>query len=336
MRHSFPFSRAPLLRGDIVDVLSVAEIAATLDAQGKLDGLPFMPEMARHCGGRFKVHRRATKTCVEGLGLRRMHDTVLLEDLRCDGSSHDGCQRGCLMFWKDAWLRKVPADDAGSTPSADELSAFEHDHLTSQLPTRAGKLYVCQSTALASATHDIRSWDIRHLVRELVDGELTLAHFIRIIGLAAVNKVRQALKLREIGSLHGPSPKNPKGNLDLTSGERVAVKSSAEITATLDPTGRNAGLTFEPDMAMCTGHEYEVDAPVKRIILEQTGEMRQLTNTVTLKGVVCTGLCAKNCPRANPIFWRESWLRRLDPAAAPSAAAEAPPVTVRSHEKASA
>jgi hypothetical protein len=336
MWHSFPFSRAPLLRGNIVDVRSMAEIAATLDAQGKLDGLPFMPEMARHCGGRFKVHRRATKTCVEGLGLRRMHDTVLLEDLRCDGSSHDGCQRGCLMFWKDAWLRKVPADGADlSTPPADDLSAIEHEHLTSQLPTRAGKLYVCQSTALASATHDIRSWDISHLVRELIDGELTTAHFVRIVALAAVNKVRQALKLRDIGSLHGPSPKNPKGNLNLTSGERVAVKSSAEITATLDPTGRNAGLTFEPDMALCTGHNYEVDAPVNRIILEQTGEMRQLTSTVTLKGVVCTGLCAKNCPRANPIFWRESWLRRLDPEA-PSAVGNATSVTVRSDEKAPA
>ena len=43
--------------------------------------------------------------------------------------------------------------------------------------------------------------------------------------------------------------------------------------------------------------QHEVEAPVNRIILEKTGEMRELTHTVTLKGVVCTGLCSKNCPQ---------------------------------------
>jgi hypothetical protein len=40
--------------------------------------------------------------------------------------------------------------------------------------------------------------------------------------------------------------------------------------------------------------------------------MVQLTNTVALEGVVCQGLCAKNCPRANYLYWRESWLRRVE------------------------
>jgi hypothetical protein len=33
-----------------------------------------------------------------------MTDTVHLSDLRCDGSAHAGCQAGCLLFWKEAWL----------------------------------------------------------------------------------------------------------------------------------------------------------------------------------------------------------------------------------------
>ena len=41
---------------------------------------------------------------------------------------------------------------------------------------------------------------------------------------------------------------------------------------------------------------------MQRIILEETGQMASLKNTVTLKGVVCQGTCAKNCPRSNPLY----------------------------------
>src|SRR5665647_3261100 len=92
-------------RGDVVAVRSLGEILATIDADAKLDGLPFMPEMVACCGKTFRVFRRAEKTCVEGIGIRSMQHTVFLEGQRCDGSAHDGCQRGCLFFWNEAWLR---------------------------------------------------------------------------------------------------------------------------------------------------------------------------------------------------------------------------------------
>ena len=41
-----------------------------------------MPEMVPHCGRRFRVYRRAEKTCVEGIGIQRMRNTVFLEGLR--------------------------------------------------------------------------------------------------------------------------------------------------------------------------------------------------------------------------------------------------------------
>ena len=43
-------SGKPLRPGDVVEVRPAAEILATLDADGALDGMPFMPEMARVCG----------------------------------------------------------------------------------------------------------------------------------------------------------------------------------------------------------------------------------------------------------------------------------------------
>ena len=45
-----------------------------------------------------------------------MRDTVYLEDLRCDGSGHGGCQAGCRIYWKEAWLRRVDGEPVASTP----------------------------------------------------------------------------------------------------------------------------------------------------------------------------------------------------------------------------
>jgi len=104
---------AKLRPGDLVEVRTKAEILATLDEQGRLDGLPFMPEMFAFCGKRFQVFKRAHKTCdtVFPVRGRRMKDAVHLET-RCDGAAHGGCQAGCLLFWKTAWLRKVDAHSA--------------------------------------------------------------------------------------------------------------------------------------------------------------------------------------------------------------------------------
>ena len=40
-----------LRAGEWVEVLSAPEILATLDDKHELDGLPFMPEMLKYCGG---------------------------------------------------------------------------------------------------------------------------------------------------------------------------------------------------------------------------------------------------------------------------------------------
>ncbi len=83
-----------LRHGDVVEVKSAAEILSTLDEQAALDGLPFMPEQVQYCGRRVVVDKRADKICdtIHYTGSRRLPDAVLLVDLRCDGSRHDGCQ----------------------------------------------------------------------------------------------------------------------------------------------------------------------------------------------------------------------------------------------------
>jgi hypothetical protein len=70
--------------GDVVEVLSLEEIAATLDEHGGYESLPFTAEMRQFCGRRFRVFKRADKICVETtyfLALRRMRDAVTLEEV---------------------------------------------------------------------------------------------------------------------------------------------------------------------------------------------------------------------------------------------------------------
>ena len=97
--------------GELIEVRREAEILATLDENGELDGLPFMPEMLAWCGRRLRVDKLALKLCdtIEWTGMYRIRDAVHLEMSRCDGQAHGGCQAGCSIYWKEAWLKRIPA-----------------------------------------------------------------------------------------------------------------------------------------------------------------------------------------------------------------------------------
>jgi hypothetical protein len=95
-------------KGDLVEVLSNKEISCTLDQNGTLEGLPFLPEMNKFCGRRFQVLKQVKKVLVEGeQEMRQIRDTVILVGVFCDGEAHGGCQRCCPILWKEAWLREV-------------------------------------------------------------------------------------------------------------------------------------------------------------------------------------------------------------------------------------
>jgi hypothetical protein len=106
-----------LRRGDLVEVKAPEEILETLDSEGTLARLPFMPEMLEYCGRRFRVYRRVVKTCSYGVSstMRAFpdDDVVILEGMRCDGAAHDGCQKACTIYWKEGWLRNVNGAGAG-------------------------------------------------------------------------------------------------------------------------------------------------------------------------------------------------------------------------------
>lgn len=98
--------------GELVEVKSEAEIRSTLDLHGRLRGLAFLQGMIPCCGRRFRVYKRLELLFWEESGRqRRMKNTVLLAGSICDGAGI-GCDRSCLYFWREAWLRRVPEEPA--------------------------------------------------------------------------------------------------------------------------------------------------------------------------------------------------------------------------------
>jgi hypothetical protein len=92
--------------------------------------------------------------------------------------------------------------------------------------------------------------------------------------------------------------------LQLRPGEWVQVK-----LETLDEDGRNMGLMWMPSMSRFCGRRLRVFKRVERIVLEGTGQIRDLRNTVLLEGAICQG--KYGCDRSCFHFWREVWLERV-------------------------
>jgi hypothetical protein len=332
--------------GEHVQVKSAEEILATLDERGELDSLPFMPEMLRFCGKRFRVYRRADKACdtIDWSTLRRMDNAVHLAELRCDGSAHGGCQAGCLLYWKEAWLER--ATDGGDVARAveDEPSAADVSPAAAlavlEPHTRSGiedgeTIYSCQATQLKHATpSELPWWQPAQYVRDIRSGNATPGRVIRGLVIGFFNKLQQANTrfLPRYTLIHGGNEypflrgrargERSADRLNLQPGELVEVKSKDEILETLDERDYTRGLRFDREMLHYCGRRGRVLRRVERIINEKTGKMLPInSDCIIIDGFICTGNYHRMCPRSIYPYWRESWLRRVDPATPPTAPA---------------
>jgi hypothetical protein len=169
--------------GDWVVVRSKEEILATLDKNGRLEGLPFMPEMFEYCGRRVRISSSAHKTCgpIQGRYFALQTKDLVHLGYRCNGKAHDGCQNGCQIFWHTAWLRHADADAAAPTANGQSGCTQADVVAATRVPDLDGaKRYSCQATALTSYAHPLRWWDARtywmsyqtrnHTLRELLNG----------------------------------------------------------------------------------------------------------------------------------------------------------------------
>jgi hypothetical protein len=287
-----------------------------------------MAEMLDWCGKSFRVERRATKACVDveppEHGNRRFpgDDVVLLDAPRCDGAAHDGCRRRCKVFWKEAWLR--PAGVGAPPPSL----PLGHEELAARTRKMEDeRRYFCQSTQLRRATAPFpgnqKAWRIRVAARELRDGDRTLREMAGFTGVWL--KFKALRRIHGPDWLRGPHERAPIVALGLQPGERVRIKGPDEMVATLDRHRGNRGMRICAEMTRCGGAEGIVRERVDRMIIERTGEMREIRNTVSLRDVRGPGMTGEgqcfcygelgDCPRGELMYWREAWLERLDPPA---------------------
>jgi hypothetical protein len=291
--------------GEWVEVKSEAEILATLDERSSLEGLPFMPEMRKFCGRRLQVRSRADRTVVEKLSLRRMSHAVHLEGARCDGAAHDACCRGCLVFWKEAWLRRV-----NPAAAVHEPPVFP----TTPLPTTDGDRYYCQATQLGHATRHLPAHELRQFWEALTGEALRPIDLLRAMSIFVRDLVVWRVLRKpewEWNSLRGTCSGTPVASLALQPGERVRVKSKPEILATLDAKGWNRGMEFSREMLAHCGREFTVARRVERIIRDCSAKMVKMANTVILEGLVYKDLVRLAAPRSEYMYWRECWLERV-------------------------
>lgn len=305
--------------GDWVEVKSADEILATLDEHGRLDGLPFMPEMLQYCGKRLQVFKSAHKSCdtiQDWKTMRSMRGAVHLAGARCDGASHGGCQAACLLYWKEAWLRPVGDQTSVTTSTA------RCDEAALVAATRVGEgndaPYRCQATELPAATTPIGRWSVGHYVADLTTRNVRLRDFIRYALLAAYNSVmRLHWRLKTHPHVRGlAGDKTPTVELNLQPGELVRVRSHDAIMRTLNQGARNRGLSFDVEMVPFCGKTFRVLRRVDHIVNEKTGRMIRMPNAcLILEGAACGGCLSHKrlfCPRAIYPYWHEVWLERVE------------------------
>jgi hypothetical protein len=326
--------------GDWVEVRSKEEILATLDASGKLEGMPFMPEMLDYCGKRFRVAKRAHKNCdpMNPISTRHLPNSVLLDNLRCNGLAHDGCQATCSIFWKQAWLK--PSDGTqprpgGANAQAGSLGCTEGDLVkaTRQILPDGTIKYQCQATEFPHYTTRVRSHNFDQLLEDITSRNVGLAEFVRTMTFVVyerLTKPADRLLSRRIYDgfqriwggvpyprLRGvhPDPKNaPLNPLNLQPSELVRVKPYHELLKTIGSDMTHRGMSFDAEMIPYCGGVFRVRSRVEQFIDERTGFMRRLkTPAVILENVWCRSHFSFGrlfCSRAIYAWWREAWLER--------------------------
>lgn len=317
-------NESPLKPGMVVEVRSAAEILATLDTRGVCHGIIFMPEMQQHVGKQYRVAQLALKVCGPKGNVHLPAGTVYLERIRCDGSAHGGCQAACRVFWREEWLR--PAQP-GAVQKDDDT---DHDQLAQLIGHNVSvgstvasepKTWRCQATQIQSEGTLISWKEPGQYVCEVTSGNVAPLHFVRVMTRITLRLVGQKLKLIDELPVKPAGVNRKDGEtLQLQPNEWVEVRSPEEIALTLNDAAKHRGLTFTDEMAQHCGKRFRVRQRIDRIIEESTGRMLEFKKNacITLEGVVCSGDRATAvwfCRRDLYPYWREAWLKRVEPPA---------------------
>jgi hypothetical protein len=244
------------------------------------------------------------------------------------------------LFWKTAWLKVVDEPSATPPPTGKQSGVTEDELLAATIKPETNSpepLYVCQATQLYHATTLLPWWDFRQFWRDLRYRNVTLRRAARVLTLAVLrwtttlgigyraalwvyNKAHLALNgfPAPVGDGLIPTGEStPTCDLALMPGDRVRVRTHAEIRQTINTGNKNRGMWYDHEMVKFSGHEYRVARRVDKIIDEVSGRMLLMKQPcVVLDGVWCTAEYTDSrllCRRAVTTYWRELWLERVEP-----------------------
>lgn len=304
--------------GDEVRLRSPQAILQTLDEDGCCDGLPFMPEMFAYYGRTFRVAARVERACdtIEYSGVRRLRQTVILDDLRCNGTGHDGCGAQCRIYWKEAWLEPASTSEDEKDPAAIEELRVRAARGVRQVDSPGAPTYRCQATELLRASERVPSAGMRSLFGELTNHNVGFVEFVKVMTRIVVEALARRLRLLGTAPFRPgeltPGKKSSPAARELRPGELVQIRTKAEIGKTLGPDGKNRGLWFDREMVPYCGQQTRVRAKVTRFIDETNGRMIDLaSDCYILEDVVCKSSRSDGrwfCPRAIYPWWRVGWL----------------------------
>ncbi|MEO3853607.1 hypothetical protein [Acrocarpospora sp. B8E8] len=107
--------------------------------------------------------------------------------------------------------------------------------------------------------------------------------------------------------------------LHLKVGDLVEVRSEAEILATLDEKGELDSLPFMPEMLRFVGQRLTVHKVAHKLCdtISRTG-LRKMERAVHLTGTRCGGEAHGGCQTACTLYWKEAWLKRVEPGTEPT------------------
>ncbi|QUQ68426.1 hypothetical protein [Kutzneria sp. CA-103260] len=102
--------------------------------------------------------------------------------------------------------------------------------------------------------------------------------------------------------------------LGLRVGDLVEVRSIEEILATLDDRGELENLPFMPEMVRFCGQRMTVHKVAHKLCdtISRSG-IRKMENSVHLAGARCDGSAHGGCQTACSMYWKEAWLKRVEP-----------------------
>ncbi|WHT18782.1 hypothetical protein N8J89_37710 [Crossiella sp. CA-258035] len=102
--------------------------------------------------------------------------------------------------------------------------------------------------------------------------------------------------------------------MSLKVGDVVEVLGAQEILSTLDERGELDELPFMPEMLRYCGQRMTVHKVAHKLCdsITHTG-LRRMARAVHLTGARCDGSAHGGCQTACSLYWKEDWLRKIEP-----------------------